>query len=126
MTFDLEIAARTIWMEARGESEEAQKAVACVLMNRTKDKRWGGTLTSVCLWPHQFSSWNTDDINRKAMSFLHDNDLLLQRLSSFIGLPDITDGATHYYSISISEPNWISGATFCGQFGKHKFYKGVM
>lgn len=125
MSFDLDVATRTLWMEARGEPEEAQKAVASVLVNRVHDGRWGKTLASVCLWPYQFSSWNTTDVNRKVMSTLHDNDLLLQKLSSFIGLSDITNGATHYYSIDIPEPNWVPGSVFCGQFGKQKFYKGV-
>lgn len=125
MTFELEIAARTLWMESRGESVVAQQAVACVLANRVKDGRWGKNLTTVCLWPYQFSSWNTTDGNRKAMAQLNDNDLVLSRLSSLLNGTDITNGATHYYADYIPEPAWVSGATFCGKFGKQLFYKDV-
>lgn len=126
MMFDLDIAARTLWMEVRGEPEEGQIAVAHVLLNRVKDGRWGKTLTTVCLWPYQFSSWNTNDSNRKQMSFLSETDPLLSKLSSYLSTKtDPTNGATHYYATWISEPSWVPGATFCGQFGKQKFYKDV-
>jgi N-acetylmuramoyl-L-alanine amidase len=129
MSFDLDVAARTLWMEVRGETVEGQKAVAHVLLNRVKDGRWGHSLTSVCLWAYQFSSWNTGDSNRKTMSFLSDNDPLLMKLQSLLTAaanePDPTNGATHYYALWITEPVWVAGATFCGQFGKQKFYKDV-
>lgn len=129
MSFDLQIGARTLWMEARGESEDAQKAVAHVLLNRVHDGRWGKSLTAICLASYQFSSWNTTDSNRKGMSFLSEVDPLLVKLTSILTNaliePDPTDGATHYYATWISEPIWVKGATFCGQFGKQKFYKDV-
>jgi N-acetylmuramoyl-L-alanine amidase len=128
--FDLDIAARTLWMEVRGESDEGQRAVAHVLVNRVKTGRWGNTLTSVCLWPYQFSSWNTGDSNRKAMSFITESDPILHKMYSYMvaaqgNEPDLTNGATHYYAAWISEPLWVKGATFCGQFGKQRFYKDV-
>jgi N-acetylmuramoyl-L-alanine amidase len=130
MSFDLDIAARTLWCEARGEIEIGQRAVAAVLVNRMKNGRWGSSLSSVCLWPWQFSSWNTQDSNRKAMSFLSETDPLLLKLSGYIqdalsGAQDVTNGATHYYATWISPPIWVTGATFCGQFGKQMFYKDV-
>ena len=65
---DLDIAARTIWGEARGEGPEGMRAVAHVIANRaTKGGWWGDTLWSVCLKPWQFSCWNLSDPNRQKL-----------------------------------------------------------
>ena len=37
---DIDILARTIYGEARGEKTAGKKAVACVIMNRYKSKKW--------------------------------------------------------------------------------------
>ena len=37
---DVDILARTIYGEARGEGQEGMEAVACVVMNRYKDHKW--------------------------------------------------------------------------------------
>ena len=63
MTLAQEIAARTLYGEARAEPEEGQRAVARVLVNRMRDGRWGKNLWSVCLWPFQFSCWLPRDPN---------------------------------------------------------------
>lgn len=118
-------------MEARGESQEGQLAVAYVLLNRKKDGRWGNSLTSVCLAPYQFSCWNTNDSNRKSMSKLGENDPGLFKMMFILETArdnpykDPTKGATHYYAVNIPEPSWVQGAIYCGQFDNQKFYKDV-
>ena len=37
---DLQILARTLFGEARGEGDEGLEAVACVIINRFKAKKW--------------------------------------------------------------------------------------
>ena len=130
MTFDEQIAARTLWQECRGEPHEGQDAVAHVLWNRVRDGRWGHTLASVCLWPLQFSGWNVHDPNRLTSAAVRDDDTVLLSLLSILDNAetslDPTKGATHYYAVSMpAPPDWIQGATYCGQFGRQKFYKDV-
>lgn len=57
---DIDILARTIYGEARGEKTAGKKAVACVIMNRYKAKKWfsGKTIAETCQKPWQFSCWN--------------------------------------------------------------------
>jgi spore germination cell wall hydrolase CwlJ-like protein len=129
-TFADEIAARTLYGEARGESEEGQRAVAHVLWNRVCDGRWGRTLATVCLARLQFSCWNSSDPNRDQIAALADDDPILQKLRTILHEArregDPTGRATHYYSLSmIQPPKWSIGATFCGQIGRHRFYKDV-
>ena len=128
--FAEEIAVRTLYGEARGESHDGQRAVAHVLWNRVKDGRWGGTLTTVCLARLQFSCWNASDPNRDQIAALTDDDPVLQKLHSILEQArierDPTGGATHYYSTSmIQPPKWSIGATFCGQVGHHRLYRDV-
>jgi hypothetical protein len=40
-------------------------------------------------------------------------------------MPDLTNGATYYYAISIPAPVWLPGARWCGQFGSQLFWKDV-
>lgn len=44
---ELDLTAKLVWMEAQGESEECQKAIAEVVYNRLQSGIWGDTLTDV-------------------------------------------------------------------------------
>ncbi|PJB71692.1 MAG: hypothetical protein CO093_04590 [Alphaproteobacteria bacterium CG_4_9_14_3_um_filter_47_13] len=51
---DIEILARTIWGEARGEGQKGMLAVASVIMNRVRcGGWWGSTIQDVCRKPYQ-------------------------------------------------------------------------
>lgn len=131
MTWAFDIAARTLCQEARGEPIEGQTAVAWVIKNRLATGRWGHSLASVCLWRAQFSGWYVPtDPNFAYACALPDNDPTLSHMQSVMqtvldSATDPTNGATHYFAVSIPEPPWAAGATFCGQFGHQRFYKNV-
>jgi N-acetylmuramoyl-L-alanine amidase len=129
MTFALEIAARTVWQEARGEPEEGQRAVAHVIVNRMNDGRWGKSLASVCLADRQFSGWNNSDPNRIAACTLPDDNASLARFREFLteamtgASPDPTKGARWYYNPSVvAKPAWDQGQVFV-QIGAHRFFR---
>src|SRR4051812_36183443 len=131
MTWDMAVAARTLYGEARGETESAQRAIAHILVNRLRARRWGDNLASVCLAPMQFSAWNASDPNRIKMAAVPEDDPMLVKLGEFIedalsGEPDPTNNGTHYFADSmIKPPSWVVGATFCGKFGHHLVYRDV-
>lgn len=130
MTFDDQIAVRTLYGEARGEPEEGQLAVAHVLLNRHKSGRWGPTLAAVCLARLQFSCWNASDPNRELMAVLPEDGPAFAKLKAVLDAArngsDPTHGATHYYADSmIVPPKWSVGASYAGRFGHHKFYRDV-
>ena len=54
---DLDILARTIYGEARGEKTVGKKAIACVVLNRYKSGKWfaGKTIAETCQKIYQFS-----------------------------------------------------------------------
>lgn len=132
--FQTEIAARTVWMEARGEGPSGLAAVAWVIANRLRSGRWysGHTLAGCCLLASQFSCWNTHDPNRQAMAVLPETDPTLEQCRSLVGIAvanqtqDPVEGATHYYDERLpSPPDWSVGAIPIRQIGHHLFFKGI-
>ena len=76
--YDLQIFARTLFGEARGEGDEGLEAVACVILNRFRANKWftgyemqnGKKIPNVaqtCLKKAQFSCWNKNDVNYKML-----------------------------------------------------------
>lgn len=129
-TWDDGVAIRTLYGEARGESVEGRKAVAHVILNRQKTGRWGKTLAQVCLKKAQFSCWLQTDPNWKVITSLSDYDTIMIEMAAALNAarqePDPTNGATHYYAVSMpTAPAWTLGAKFECQIGHHKFYSGV-
>lgn len=131
MTFDEQVATRTLAQEARGEPLEGQQAVAHVLKNRLVSGRWGKSLASVCLWRAQFSGWYMPhDPNFAYACSLRDDDAMLVHMLDVLNgvlarTSDPTGAAMWYYAKSIAPPAWVKGATFCGQFGNQLFYRDV-
>ena len=62
--YDIDIVARTLFGEARGEGPLGMRAVAHVIRNRVRDKRWRDTYAEVCLRSKQFSAWNRGNLLR--------------------------------------------------------------
>lgn len=109
---DVLILARTIYGEARGESEGAKIAVANVIMNRVKNpKWWGNTVKEVCLAKNQFSCFNFDDPNFLELINVTIKNKVFQEcfgiafsvMKGFI--IDNTNGANHYHNKSVN-PEW--------------------
>lgn len=127
-TDDMDVLARTIWGEARGEGGEGMLAVAAVVLNRWRDNRWPGSIAAVCWQPKQFSCWNEGDPNRAKMERLTIDKrsfhaAFLAALHS-LTMPDPTDGANHYYAITIRPPSWSRRMSETARIGRHVFLKG--
>lgn len=140
-SFDLEVGARTLAVEARGEPPEGQEAVAWEMRNRVQDGCWGRSLSSVCLWNRhipaggqgfQYSGWRGEDKNFSYACDLEDGDpvllnmrALLARVMAAPQTDDPTNGAMWHYAETMDAPTWTQGAIPCGKFGAQYFFKGV-
>lgn len=131
----VDVLARTLWGEARGEGVQGMEAVAGVILNRVAVAQarggkfwWGGDLIQVCQKPYQFSCWNRSDPNFRKLQDVDATDLYFataQRIArrAVEGvLSDQTGGATHYHERSIT-PNWAKGVVPCATIGRHIFYR---
>lgn len=131
--FDIVYVARTIWGEARGESQLGKVAVGWVIRNRRDSGKWfgQGTLTNICLRPWQFSCWNENDPNSQKALDVELDDPLLQKclhaaLTALHGMEsDPTSGATHYYVAGTPEPDWAKGKTPTCTIGVHRFFADI-
>jgi spore germination cell wall hydrolase CwlJ-like protein len=130
----IEIMAKTIYGEARGEygkpdcGEKSLIAVGNVIMNRHKYS--GESIENVCLKPKQFSCWNPNDPNRKLIENPSSADAIyvlccvLSKKLIDLEIRDITHGANHYYSkIAMTLPYWAVGHTPIFAIGNHIFFK---
>lgn len=131
---EIDVLARTLWGEARGEGGGGMQAVACVVLNRVKIAQargsywWGNDIIQVCQKPYQFSAWNRSDPNFRKLQSVDERDLYfatalrMARRAVVGALEDLTHGATHYHADTIS-PYWARGEKPVAAIGHHVFYK---
>ena len=133
----VDVLARTLWGEARGEPVRGIEAVAAVVVNRVRAARapggprwWGVDIVSVCSAPFQFSCWNKNDPNRAKLQAVTEADpvfAICRRIAARAvsgALPDPTGGATHYHARDIL-PRWAEGKPACAEIGRHLFYRDI-
>ena len=101
---DLDAVVRTIYGEARGESEKGMVAVAYVIKNRTEDKRWPSSPEKVVKQKYQFSSWNANDVNLKIITALSPNSSFYKNIANIVksvwagSVTDPTNGSVYYFA----------------------------
>ena len=119
------IVADTIYMEARGEGEHGQRAVATVIYNRAKNT--GKTFEAVCLQPFQFSCWNaskTRKITPRTRSDTKAYELCLAIEKELLtGKFEPLGEWTHYYNPRLCNPKWARDGQDKTQIGNHIFLK---
>ncbi len=131
---DLDILARTILGEARGEPFEGKVAVGRTVVTRWKSRRWfaGKTIAGTAQKPWQYSCWNAGDPNRaKILAVQNDTPIYQECLKAAVAAvfeegPAWLAGCTHYYAPKvIAAPDWAKGKTPAGEIGGHVFFKGI-
>lgn len=133
---DVELLARTLYGEARGENVRGKEAVACVIVNRVKRARerggywWGNSFRGVCLKPWQFSCWNEGDPNLEKLKTVTPENRVFQtciriaRRAARGAIDDPTGGATHYHAKGIHPP-WARTKAPSAEIGRHLFYANI-
>lgn len=116
--------------EAEGEPFMGKLAIACVIRNRVKDKRWPDTYRGVMLQPYQFSCFLPQYFRPQTLK--HDWDKSYWKECNFAAfgvyhdwVRDITGGANHYHAFGV-HPKWADDMERAdiNIAGHHIFYKG--
>lgn len=127
--------AQNIYYESRGSNLADMAAVANVVMNRTKDRRYPDTICGVVRQGKQ----NADgSMKRNACQFSWYCDgksdwpkqgdawfkaqLLAYQLIEDGAYRGLTEGATHYHATYVN-PRWAKDLTLIGRIGEHIFYR---
>jgi N-acetylmuramoyl-L-alanine amidase len=127
----LDIVARTLYGEARGEVLLGIQAVASVIWNRwrLRPRMYGESINAVCLKPYQFSCWNENDPNRSLILKDKIDGEVYTRCEEvakdyFAGNgKDVTEiNATHYHAHYIDPPSWTKFSSAVKEIGNHSFY----
>jgi len=111
---ELEILAKTIEAEARGESYEGKIAVGAVIANRAASGKYGNGIKGVILKKGAFSPWNSYTGYAKGEQG-QDMFALIPSQDSYAAASailkaeysDPTKGATHYLNDAVSRPDWL-------------------
>ena len=142
--------ATNIYHEARGESFAGKVAVANVTHNRVNSIKYPDTYCGVVYQAQMYVNWRGNEVparHKCQFSWYCDgksDDIVLKTADGKIikshmlaweeslqiatqmiqgNLPDITDGATHYYNHNIAQPYWAGYYVQVVQIDNHTFHK---
>lgn len=112
---ELDLLARVIYAEARGEDLQGQIAVAAVVLNRLKDPHFPKTIREVIYQPHAFTAVTDKQIH------LDPNDQAYRAAAAALAGTDPTGGALYYYNPRTATDKWIKSRPVVKQIGNHTF-----
>ena len=112
---DLELLARLIYGEARGESYVGQVAVGAVVMNRIKSASFPNTLSGVVYQRHAFTAVSDGQIN------LTPNETARKAARDAMNGWDPSYGALYYYNPKVATSSWIFTRKTITTIGNHVF-----
>ena len=142
--------ATNIYHEARGESFAGKVAVANVTHNRVDSTKYPNTYCGVVYQAQMYVNWRGNEVparHKCQFSWYCDgksDDIILKTADGKIikshmlaweeslqiatqmiegNLPDITDGATHYFNHNIAQPYWANHYVQVVQIDNHTFHK---
>ncbi len=114
---DLNLLARLVYAEARGEPYTGQVAVAAVVLNRVKSSSFPNTIAGVIYQSGAFSVVNDGQIN------LTPNATAKKAAQDAINGWDPTYGAIYYFNPRTATNGWIWSRPVTVVIGNHRFCK---
>ena len=118
-TSDVQLLAREINGEARGEPYEGQVAVGAVILNRVKAPNFPNTISGVIYQPGAFTAVSDGQINVA----LEDESTVVKAARDALNGWDPTGGAIYYFNPNTATNKWIWSRPHIKTIGKHRFCK---
>ena len=112
---DVQLLARLIHAEARGEPYKGQVAVGAVVLNRVKSSSFPNTISAVIYQPYAFTCVNDGQIN------LSPNSTAVNAAKDAMNGWDPTYGCIYYYNPKIATSSWIFSRPTVVTIGRHVF-----
>lgn len=116
---DVQLMARAINGEARGEPYEGQVAVGAVIMNRVKDSRFPNTIAGVIYQSGAFTAVADGQINQP----IEEGSTVVKAARDALNGWDPTGGAVYYFNPNTATNKWIWSRPLIKTIGKHRFCK---
>lgn len=118
-TSDVQLIARAINGEARGEPYEGQVAVGTVILNRVKSSKFPNTIAGVIYQSGAFTAVSDGQINVPIAS----NSTVVKAAQDALNGWDPTGGAIYYFNPNTATNKWIWSRPQIKTIGNHIFCK---
>ena len=118
-TSDIQLMARAINGEARGEPYEGQVAVGAVILNRVKDSRFPNSISGVIYQSGAFTAVSDGQINAQ----ISEGSTVYKAAQDAMNGWDPTGGCVYYFNPSTATNKWIWSRPLVKTIGKHRFCK---
>ena len=116
---DIQLMARAINGEARGEPYEGQVAVGAVILNRVKDSRFPNTIAGVIYQSGAFTAVSDGQINAP----IAEDSTVYKAAEDAMNGWDPTGGCVYYFNPNTATNKWIWSRPHVITIGKHRFCK---
>ena len=116
---DLQLMARAINGEARGEPYEGQVAVGAVILNRVKSSSFPNTIAGVIYEKGAFTAVADGQINVP----IKEGSTVLKAAQDAMNGWDPTNGCTYYFNPNTATNKWIWSRPLVKTIGEHRFCK---
>lgn len=116
-TSDLQLMARAVNGEARGEPYTGQVAVAAVILNRVKHSSFPNTISGVIYQPGAFTAVADGQINAPISA----DSTVYKACRDAMNGWDPSGGAIYYFNPDTATSSWIWSRELIVQIGKHRF-----
>ena len=118
-TSDIQLMARAINGEARGEPYEGQVAVGAVILNRVKDSRFPNSISGVIYQSGAFTAVSDGQINAP----IDEDSTVYKAAQDALNGWDPTGGCVYYFNPDTATNSWIWSRPHVITIGKHRFCK---
>lgn len=116
---EVQLLARAINGEARGEPYEGQVAVGAVILNRTRNPNFPKTIAGVIYQPGAFTAVSDGQINIP----IDNSSSAVKAAQDAMDGWDPTDGCIYYWNPATATSSWIWSRQVVKKIGKHYFAK---
>lgn len=116
---DIQLLARCVNGEARGEVYEGQVAVAAVILNRVRHPSFPNTISGVIYQPGAFTAVSDGQINEP----IETNSTVYKACEDAMNGWDPSGGAIYYFNPETATNKWIWSRPLIIQIGRHRFCK---
>lgn len=118
-TSNVQLLARAINGEARGEPYEGQVAVGAVILNRVKSSKFPNTIAGVIYQPGAFTAVSDGQIDVPIDS----KSTVVKAAQDALNGWDPSGGAIYYFNPNTATNKWIWSRPLTTVIGKHRFCK---
>ncbi|QRG65351.1 cell wall hydrolase [Brevibacillus choshinensis] len=112
---DMELLARLVYAEGRGEPYEGQVAIAAVVLNRVASSQFPNSVREVIISPNAFSPVRNGTLPHKS------NDSTRRAVQDAVNGKDPTNGSLYFFNPHTATSDWIFSRPKTVVIGNHTF-----